>query len=401
MLLLEKEIKGVVKKSIVKEIPKDKLISDLCHLNWIKRKSFPNETKNEKTITLIDLFSGCGGMSLGVIEALRNYNIGLDIKLALDMNKGALDVYKHNFNVTDENAQNIDINQLVSINIGTRLNAKEKKLREKYKGLDILVAGPPCQGHSNLNNHTRRDDPRNDLYFNVIRFIEITKPKIAIIENVSTVVHDKDKVVAKSHQALKKMGYNISSNVINTSDYGLAQTRKRHVQIAVLYSEQEVDIEKYKIKKPLVLADYLKDIINEHISKTHIFFKPSVTKPLNLKRIDYLFDNNLYNLPDKKRPLCHKEKSHSYKSCYGRMYWNKPSQTITSGFGSMGQGRFVHPLQKRVITPHEAARIQGFPDFFDFTIINSRGDLHTMIANAVPPKIIAVIISSFLENKIL
>ncbi|MEN8220818.1 MAG: DNA cytosine methyltransferase [Pseudomonadota bacterium] len=109
----------------------------------------------------------------------------------------------------------------------------------------------------------------------------------------------------------------------------------------------------------------------------------------------------MYNLPDLVRPSCHKNKNHSYKSCYGRLYWDKPAQTITSGFGSMGQGRYIHPLRKRVITPHEAARIQGFPDFFDFSMVNLRGDLHGMIANAVPPKITAMIINSLLDNKIL
>src|SRR5690606_5320498 len=112
------------------------------------------------------------------------------------------------------------------------------------------------------------------------------------------------------------------------------------------------------------ISEYIGDILEEHTQKKGIFFTASTTKKINKKRIDYLFENNLWDLPDSQRPDCHKEKSHSYKSCYGRLRWDKPAQTLTSGFGSMGQGRYVHPLQRRVITPHEAARIQGFPDFF-------------------------------------
>ena len=70
---------------------------------------------------------------------------------------------------------------------------------------------------------------------------------------------------------------------------------------------------------------------------------------------------------------------------YGRMYWDRLAQTITSGFGSMGQGRFVHPRRRRTITAHEAARLQGFPDFFDFTSVNKITALREMIGNAVPP----------------
>lgn len=70
---------------------------------------------------------------------------------------------------------------------------------------------------------------------------------------------------------------------------------------------------------------------------------------------------------------------------YGRMYPDKPAQTITGGFGSMGQGRFLHPLKRRVITPHEAARIQGLPDWLNFNQVLKRRQLHQMIGNAVPP----------------
>lgn len=84
------------------------------------------------------------------------------------------------------------------------------------------------------------------------------------------------------------------------------------------------------------------------------------------------FENNLFELPNSERPDCHRLKPHSYKSVYGRMYWDRPAPTITRGFGSTGQGRFVHSLLKRTITPHEAARIQFFPDFL--TLVTFGGD---------------------------
>ncbi len=378
------------------------LISDnLCNLNWIRKSIKPVflPTQN-KSFSIVDLFCGCGGMTLGIWEALRKNNISIDIKLALDNNKSALTVYQKNFELNDKSISNSDINELVSCSIGEKLNTNETILQNKYSNLDILVAGPPCQGHSDLNNYTRRNDPRNNLYLNVIRFIEIVKPKIAIIENVSTVIHDKNKVVKKSEYFLKKLGYQIESQIINIAEFGLPQTRKRHIQVAVLNDNFNFSsLASFKYLNVVPLSDYINDLIDEHKSKKGIFFTPSTTK--NQERIDYLFKHDLYNLPDSMRPNCHKNKTHSYKSCYGRLHWDKPAQTITSGFGSMGQGRYIHPLRKRVITPHEAARIQGFSDFFDFSMVTLRGDLHNMIANAVPPKIIAMIVNSLINNNTL
>ena len=91
---------------------------------------------------------------------------------------------------------------------------------------------------------------------------------------------------------------------------------------------------------------------------------PSLTQA-NLDRIDYLFENELFDLPDAQRPDCHKNGT-SYTSVYGRMHWDRPAQTITTAFGTPGQGRYIHPRQRRLISPHEAARIQGFPDWFQF-----------------------------------
>jgi DNA (cytosine-5)-methyltransferase 1 len=100
--------------------------------------------------------------------------------------------------------------------------------------------------------------------------------------------------------------------------------------------------------------------------------------------MEHLLQEKLYDLPNNLRPKCH-QNDHSYKSMYGRLRWNLPAQTITSGFGSIGQGRYMHPTQPRALTAHEAARIQGFPDYFDFSPVGKRGDLATMVGNAVPP----------------
>jgi DNA (cytosine-5)-methyltransferase 1 len=137
---------------------------------------------------------------------------------------------------------------------------------------------------------------------------------------------------------------------------------------------------------PPTVSWAIKDI--EDLCVDHIFDKPALTSDDNKKRIDFLFDNGLYDLPDPERPDCHKN-GHTYPSIYGRMRPDEPSQTVTTGFDSPGRGRFIHPWQRRIITPHEAARLQGFPDFFRFKKAEdgtlSRKDYRKLIGDAVPP----------------
>jgi DNA (cytosine-5)-methyltransferase 1 len=111
----------------------------------------------------------------------------------------------------------------------------------------------------------------------------------------------------------------------------------------------------------------------------------------------YLLDRGEYDLPNELRPPCH-QGDHSYKSMYGRLKWDEPAQTITSGFGSIGQGRYMHPERARALTAHEAARIQGFPDYFDFSSCPTRSALATMIGNAVPPALAASLIGAYLSQ---
>jgi DNA mismatch endonuclease (patch repair protein) len=98
----------------------------------------------------------------------------------------------------------------------------------------------------------------------------------------------------------------------------------------------------------------------------------------------WLIDHDQYDLPNSLRPKCHHAR-HSYVSMYGRLRWDSPAQTITTGYGSMGQGRYVHPARPRTITPHEAARLQTLPDFFDLGRFSTRSTWAHVIGNAVPP----------------
>jgi len=107
----------------------------------------------------------------------------------------------------------------------------------------------------------------------------------------------------------------------------------------------------------------------------------------NRARIDWLFDNDEFNLPPSERPECHQDGT-TYNAVYGRLFRDKPAPTITSGFMTPGRGRYIHPTERRTLTPREAARIQGFPDNYvfhpDSSRPSSKAQLGKWIGDAVP-----------------
>lgn len=367
--------------------------NEICNNDWLTERDTPNYNQFPNALNIVDLFSGCGGLTLGAIEAAKKHQLSSNIKLAVELNPQAASTYEKNFSHSLSSIFKGDIGELITNYPGDQLSEAEIKLQSKNTNIDVLLAGPPCQGHSRLNNHTRSKDPRNKLYLKVIRFVELCKPQFVIIENVLNIKHDSDDVLTTSADFLKGIGYTVENLVVKTVEYGIAQKRVRHIQVASL---KPLDLSLVPYKSKSVLSDVIADIIDNCEGSKDTFETPSKTK--HTERIDYLFDNNLYDLPNDLRPDCHKNKSHTYPTSYGRLSWDKPSTTITRGFSTMGQGRFVHPLRRRTLTPHEAARIQGFPDFFRFTEYKTRGNLHLMIANAVPPKISAMLVDIYLSQ---
>ena len=372
--------------------------STLCDNYWQKLKRWPKQAQGPE-LSVVDLFSGCGGMTLGLWEAARLANRQLRVRLAVDFNVHAASIYKENFSFLCDDFITADITDHFSATVGTDLSDEERRLKAAVGRLDMLVGGPPCQGHSDLNNSSRRQDPRNSLYFRMVRAADVLCPQVILIENVPAVQHDRGHVVARAENALEKMKYHVSSAVIDIKTLGMAQSRKRHLLLATKEKTPTIKVMLDSLSTaPAALKTVIGDLperLNESVYDT-----PSRPNSENQSRIDHLFEKNIYNLPNELRPRCHSSKPHSYVSMYGRLSWGIPSQTITSGFGSMGQGRFVHPEFRRMITPHEAARIQGFPDFFSFLKLERRTLLQEIIGNAVPPKLTASVMNCLLARNI-
>ena len=337
-------------------------------------------------INMADLFSGCGGLSLGIQRAAHDSEYSLDVRLALDSDQIAMDVYRELFPTATTICRPIE--EVLDGELGSRPTSAESELAYEVGRLEFMLGGPPCQGHSNLNNHSRRNDPRNGLYLRMARAAQVLRPSAIIIENVPTVTHDVQKAVHRTTDCLKSLEYAVGAGVVDLSNLGVPQRRRRHIIVAL----QDCDLDAQE------LVDSLGSPICEHVPRTvrwaigdledgveaNIFNSASNPRPINQSRIDWLFDNDKTDLPNELRPPCHRS-DHSYTAMYGRMVWDLPAQTVTTGFNCMGQGRYVHPSRRRVITPHEAARLQTLPDFVNFKEVQARKHLAKLIGNSVPP----------------
>lgn len=372
-----------------------------CTPESLKQKTLPNIFATDSSLHVVDLFCGCGGLSYGALLAGIKHKRAVNFKLAVDFNATALAVYKDNFKKYSQSIKQENIEALVTLS--SKANSptnREKKSWEGLGSIDLLVAGPPCQGHSDLNNTSRRSDPRNFLYLAPARAAVSLKPKVLIIENVPTVTRSKENVVGQSRSLLQKLGYFVAELTIDLTRLGVPQSRTRHVQLASLKPLDEVirSIESLSTKN-VGCYEYISDLKNVATADGDPFDKTTRLSAVNAERIAYLFEKNVFDLPNSLRPACHRDKEHSYVSMYGRLNPRKPAQTITSGFGSMGQGRFVHPTKPRMITAHEAARLQGFPDSFSFADCTHVTGLREMIGNAVPPPMTQTIVSLLITHK--
>lgn len=361
--------------------------------------ALPEEERG--VLRIVDLFSGCGGMTLGAALAAIERGVRPEVRLASETEEIPRNIYSKNlgqFTLTNnrgganERIVGTPVQELFDGRLDGRvITATERRTKWLVGPIDLLVAGPPCQGHSNLNNYTRRNDPRNDLYTRVARAAAVLRPTVVIIENVGAIVHDCRGVLESTRELLLSQGYQVGGGVqLRLRSLGVPQDRRRHFLIAGLASQVDpLAIERRLTEAALAVrtvAWAIRDLeCGADPQGSGGFDAPPRPSAENRRRIQWLFENRSYRLPNSERPACHRVDGHRYRSIYGRLTWGAAAQTITTGFGSMGQGCYVHPSRRRTITPHEAARLQTFPDFFSFGATNKRRWWARVIGNAVPP----------------
>jgi len=322
--------------------------------------------------TAIDCFAGCGGMSLGLRQA------GFNVVGAIEIDPHAAEVY--GLNHPSVHIWPDDIRSVTGKAILEQLGLKRGEL-------DLLGGCPPCQGFSTLrtlNGRWRIRDKQNDLIFEFQRLVEGLYPKRVMMENVPGLFGNGR--FKKFHKALENAGYKVQASVLNVSEYGVPQRRRRLVLLASRVSA--VSFAKPSIKKKSVRTaigrmkaagnsgDALHDIPENRTADVADRIR---SIPAN--------GGSRAALPEHLRLKCH-NKSDGFKDVYGRMAWDEPAPTITTGCFNPSKGRFLHPEENRAITMREAAMLQSFPKSYKFPAKLGKVKIATMIGNALPPEFI-------------
>jgi DNA (cytosine-5)-methyltransferase 1 len=209
-----------------------------------------------------------------------------------------------------------------------------------------------------------------------------------VIENVPGVVRDRNGVVSTAAALLRREGYEVEMGVLAADELGWPQTRNRFFMVASKWGTprplQQIREEFADDPRPISWA--LNRIPSSKIDPPWMANGAEMSAE-NIERMNWLIKNDKYDLPNHLRPKCHQQGT-TYNANYGRMRWDRPAGTLTTGFATPGRGRFVHPLEPRTLTNREAARIQAIPDWFDFSGGKREPrvtDLRRWIGNAVPP----------------
>jgi DNA (cytosine-5)-methyltransferase 1 len=405
-------MKSKIKKTLltddlntIREVNLNELDISVEQLEILNNKKKANYESNNLKLNVLDLFSGCGGISEGFAES--GY---FEIKGALDFNLDASKTFKFNF----PNAKVLfgDITNLVNP-------------EEHFKDVDIIVGGPPCQGFSSLNRHNKdlENDPRNLLFFEFLRIVKALKPKAILIENVRQILTQKDGFAKnKITELLSELGYNVSSFVLDASEFGVPQKRRRAFFIGVKKNIPIISIkilEKLKIKIKVNVKEAIGDLYKLEEKKRkqdNAFFvdKRKENRYLKILKNDkgYIFNHKIrypnLNVIEK---ISHVKQGGNWKQVPENLFpykrgnrhsnylrrLDESDQSITI---DTGHDVYFHPVFNRVPTVRESARIQSFPD--DFLFLGKTTSQLRQVGNAVPPllaKVLAIYINEVLTNE--
>ncbi|MBO9565839.1 MAG: DNA cytosine methyltransferase [Niastella sp.] len=327
----------------------------------------------KRSKTAIDLFSGCGGLTLGLRKA------GFSVIGAVEIDDLAVETYKKNHRKT--RVWHTDIKKCSPRKM--RLDLKLKKGE-----LDLLAGCPPCQGFSSmrtLNGGKDIDEPQNDLVFQMIRFVKEFRPKALMMENVPGLA--KDYRIEEVNKTLIDLGYKVRYDVLDASDYSVPQRRKRMILVA----SQSADIPFAEPRtKKVTVRDVLSNMPQAGKSGDELHDLPENRSDKVAKLISLIPKNggSRMDLPSALQLECHK-KCGGFKDVYGRLRWDDVSNTITGGCINPSKGRFIHPQKDRTITLREAAILQSFPKNYYFSLRKGKHHAAQMIGNALPPNFIA------------
>jgi DNA (cytosine-5)-methyltransferase 1 len=340
------------------------------------------EVAGQRTISTVDLFAGAGGLSLGFHLA----DHGFMPVFAVEHDRAAAATFERNF--------------------GCEVFDGDIEYGPEYPEADVIIGGPPCQGFSPLGRD-RDDESRalmNGLWKHYLDAVRTIRPKVFVIENVPE--FQRSEQFAELLDLVKNdtelCAYSVAYGVLNAADYGVPQSRRRGILIAI--RDQESPLPWPPPPSHGASSDSgrayttVKDAIGDLPARTrgtdpllvdgrqHLHFgrRPLPTSMERYRAIPpggNRFDL-MRNRPDI-TPACWLNKPTGTTDVMGRLWWDRPSATIRTEFFKPEKGRYLHPTANRVISHREAARLQSFPDWYLFE--GSKIAIARQIGNAVPP----------------
>lgn len=412
-----------------------KKLSSICNTTGRQCKQCPvnkycnhyikamRESVDDDSLKMIDLFCGAGGLSLGFTQE------GFVTSLANDIQDCCVDTYAHNHPETPRDHIILgDIKQVVD-NVETLL---------RYKNVDAVVGGPPCQGFSEANRQRLIDDPRNQLYKNFVQVVAKVKPRFFVMENVKGMLKVKNQVI----EDFAEIGYGVTAHVLNACDYGVPQNRERLIYIGnrlgidnemlfaeiidsskripkysladALYGLRELKASRVKNSTNLETEESGRKIESRRGSQTNAyiaFINQGRDCPVTCNhkaRYNNDRDIEIYgrmNPGDKSDDpkiadiMPYKSRNDIFKDKYFKLEPDKVCKTITAHM-KFDCNMYIHPTQARGLTPREAARVQSYPD--DYYFRGSYTKTYMQIGNSVPPvlgRAIAKVVKKYLAEE--
>lgn len=350
-----------------------------------------------KKHNILDLFCGAGGLSYGFHLA------GFKIKGGVDFDDYARETHALNFK--DGYHDWSDITKVTDEEI------KERYLKNEENKIDVIVGGPPCQGFSAANMWQTEEDKKekNQLFYHFIRFVEIIKPKVFLMENVRQIL-TKDKGFAKNEiiKTLSSLGYNINVDVLHANNYGVPQKRVRAFFIGVRNDfDIKFDFNNLKKQSPVTVGNALEDLYYYDTKVSKATTIEDVLDYKNEKKLnkyqEYLREgagttlknhNIKYPMQKVQDRMSHVKEGENWRSVpeelwdtvrnnrHSSAYRRLDSKTFSITIDT-GHMNYFHPKYNRVPTVRESARLQSFPDKFIFA--GNQGAQFRQVGNAVPP----------------
>ena len=378
---------------------------------------------DEKSLKMVDLFCGAGGLSLGFTQE------GFITCLANDIQDVCVDTYAHNHPETPRNRIILgDIKEKVVDHVEELLEGEH---------VDIIVGGPPCQGFSMANRQRLIDDPRNALYKYFVQTVDKVRPTFFLMENVKGMLSVKDQVI----EDFEAIGYKVVARILNAKDYGVPQNRERLIYIGnrvgvdnenifekiielgktipetclrdALFGLRELQASRVKNSTDLDTEesgrkidhdaiqqqnDYVRYINQGQLYPAVLNHKARYNNDRDIEIFGRLEPGDKSTDPKIADIMPYSRRNDIFKDKYFKLEPDKVCKTITAHM-KFDCNMYIHPFQARGLTPREAARVQSYPD--DYFFRGAYTKTYMQIGNSVPPllgRAIAIIVKEYIKK---